>query len=369
MVEIYLPNSNTPFAGQHRPEDLLNALNTVADDMDQPRMTLDELNTFLDSMQENQGGTGEGESDVTTAEAGRSGQPSRGGPFSERLAQDAERQGGWVNYFLKEGDNQRLARSISRWAGYDEDTPWCPGCVAWINNLFGYDAWADSLCSSYFKSEEGSTFLVSRSGYTSVDIEGEKKEIFPCGKDITDSDYALPNGSTVDCRNFYRYKITGSVVPGEVALEFNVYLNKADSSESLEKEKDLLLYADKNGEPVRVKLNRSGTPWMLSGPTIFVYDSYNDYESACLNFNGPSIDLLMTVVPIMTVKKNDLNPFCNPIKLLDEDNYATQKIKESDYSPSYSSSSVTVSEGSTGVSEAGSSTGISSPGGCVGPTC
>lgn len=291
-------------------------------------MTLQDLNQM--HTEELSGGEEEGEvTPVVTWGSGDAPDRPPNRAFGEitwnSLAAAARRSGGWFNFFLGEESTQRFARSISRWAGYDEDNPACPHCVAWIHNAFSYEAWADMACRrNYLTGDKGTTFL-SRSGYTSLDIEGEKKQVFPCGKDVVSETFQLPNGSAVDCRPYYEYKISGYANPAEVQMEFDVYLNRKDSDRGFEAGEDLHLYYDSvEDEYIKIKLNRSGAPWSLSGANMLVYRAYEEYDKACIKFTKDSFRLIQTVIPINADELDDMNPYCNNIK----DAFVSQTVGE-----------------------------------------
>ncbi len=215
--------------------------------------------------------------------------------------------GGWVGYWSSGGEEMRAARGLSRLFGYDEDyiSPWKAKVVDAIQTAFDYNRWIDKICLSNLKSKEGKTFI-SPSGYTSVDIEGEYQVINPCGS-ISTGDMTLPNGTVVNCRKYYKYKITGEAVPAEVEMTFDVYLNrKGQGSKKYDSQYDLHPY---NG--TKIHLNRSGERWSFIGPSIFNYESYNEYDQACIQFTEKSFANLKLVI---TALSDDDNPLCNEIK-------------------------------------------------------
>jgi hypothetical protein len=220
------------------------------------------------------------------------------------LASEARRAGGWFNFWLGEQETQKFTRAISRWAGYDEDNPYCPECVEGIRLAFSYDAWADMICRFNLVSDQGTSFI-SRSGYTSIDVEGEKKLINPCPNMGVDS-YTLPNGTVISCQTYYQYKISGEAVPAEMDMEFDVYLNGRGSGVGYDEETDMHLYGGQ-----KVKLNRSGAPWSLSGPNMFVYETYYDFDKVCIQFTGDSFTKLQMIMPVLY---DSDNPYCNNIK-------------------------------------------------------
>jgi hypothetical protein len=271
-------------------------------------------------------------------------QVERGLEFGGELRRAAAAAGGWISY-LQPGETTRLVRSISRWAGYDEDNlgETQATVVEWMQNVFGYMNWADMACRTEISTEEGSSF-VSRSGYTSIDIEGEVQEVIPCG-DISSGDFTLPNGSSINCAHYYKYKISGEAVPAEVAMSFHVYLNGAGSDVSYDENTDLHLY-----DGALTELNRSGTRWSLSGANMFTYESYVLFNKACLQFTGESFANLQRVIPALY---DDDNPYCNTIKPA----YDSQAVGDIDNPAS-----------GGGLGPAAPS-GAGETGGCVGPAC
>ncbi|MBN1544084.1 hypothetical protein JW898_01325 [Candidatus Woesearchaeota archaeon] len=273
-------------------------------------------------------------------------------PSAAQLVNAARRAGGWFNFWLGEQENQRFARMVSRWAGYDEDNPLCPHCVEWLHKVFGYDAWADMACRKNLMSGEYGTTFVSRSGFTSFDIEGERKIVFPCGEAETRESFPLPNGSTRNCAPYYDYKVSGGAVPSETDMEFKVYLNAEGTGTGFDALQDLSVYYDElTNESANIKLNRSGEPWSLSGPNMFVYQSYVAYDKACLQFTDDTIDKIQNIIPSFY---DENNPYCNTIS----EAYVSQSISEEE-SGSVAARTVAAAGGGT----AGPGGGTVGPGG------
>lgn len=274
-------------------------------------------------------------------------------PNGEQLANAARRAGGWFNFFLGEQENQRFARMVSRWAGYDEDNPACPQCVEWLHKVFGYDAWADMACRKNLMSGEYGTTFVSRSGFTSFDITGEKKIIYPCGEDEVRGAFPLPNGSTMNCAPYYDYKVSGSATPAETDMEFKVYLNAEDTGTGFDALQDLSVYYDElTNESANIKLNRSGAPWSLSGPNMFVYQSYDAYDRVCMHFTADTMNKIQNIIPAFY---DENNPYCNTIR----DAYVSQRISAEDARGSAPARVGTTGGGGT----AGPGGGVVGPGG------
>ena len=238
----------------------------------------------------------------------------------------ARAAGGWFNFILGGGEMSRLSRSISRWAGYDEDdlSPGHAKAVQVIRSIFGYNEWADMMCRSYLQSEEGSTFM-SRTGYTSVDITGEREYVEPCkgipGVSASTGNFTLPNGTQINCNPFHIYRISGEAVPGEVAMEFDVYLSRDGTGKDFDEGQDLHLYYDEEtDEYLKVSLNRSGTRWSLSGPNMFIYEAYELYDKACIKFTERTFGNMINIMAMPAWDWDDMNPYCNTIK----DAYASQ---------------------------------------------
>ncbi|NQU78446.1 hypothetical protein HQ545_01630, partial [Candidatus Woesearchaeota archaeon] len=256
---------------------------------------------------------------------------SRGPNFATRQRMDAlelwsgaaNKYGGWVGLFMKPGEAAGLAGNIARWAGYDADSmsEGQAATLLWFQNAFGYDAWAGKMCRTQLISEEGTTF-VSASGHTSIDISGEREIIDPCAGH---GDWKLTHNNTAaDCTKYYQYRITGEAVPAEVYMEFDVYLNDADTGIEYNIGKDDHLYWDEmEGEGLLVKLNRSGERWSLAGMNMVVYETEADFDKVCLRFTERSFENMQTVIQAL---RNKDNPFCN--KIIDAEPRQDGKEKE-----------------------------------------